>query len=253
MDHHTVDHDGIDHQALRRMTEEVDRAHLESMRTLHDDLGELHLGADETRSGASRRDFLVRAGAGGAAAVFGAGTLSLAALAPAAVAATEPELTAGDKAILEFAQGLELAAVLAYEAAIATNRLDAVVTETARTFAQHHSDHAAEIGTLAGKSAPNAANKQLLQLFEPDIAAAADQDAVLRTLFKLEQGAAATYQLALGTIEQPATAAPVSTILPVEGQHAVVWGQVLELPTSDWMPDFQNNADALDPARYATS
>jgi len=39
----------------------------------------------------------------------------------------------------------------------------------------------------------------------------------------------------------------------IEAQHAVVWGQTLDLPTADWMPAFQSSAGAFDPTTYAAS
>ncbi|MBI2703698.1 MAG: ferritin-like domain-containing protein [Actinobacteria bacterium] len=250
-----MDQPGIDHRALHRVTAEVDRQHREAMHTIERQMDETIPGEPGPRGGHSRRQFLRRAGIGSATLAIGATTVSIAALMPQATGQTAgtAELTPGDSSIIGFAQGLELAAVDAYRAAVATNRLPVAINETARTFGLHHEDHAKALGTLAGKAAPNTANPQLVQLFAPQIESASSETAIMQVLYNLEQAAAATYELALGELEMVETAKPVSTILPVEGQHAVVWGQQLELPVDQWLPNFQSKSDALDPARFATS
>ncbi len=249
-----MDQQGIDHRELRQMTDQVDHLHHETMRTIHDELFEAHLGAGNARRAGDRRQFLKAVGAGGAVAAFASTTVSLASLTPAAFAeSTTASLTSGDLAIIQFAQGLELAAVAVYRAAVDAGRLDTMAGEVARTFELHHADHATALGTLAGKAAPNVANSQLVQLFEPRITRSTDAKEVMRVLYDLEEGAAATYELALGAIEQGTTAAPVATILPVEGQHAVVWGQALDLRREQWLPARQSTDGALDPSQYATS
>ena len=69
---------------------------------------------------------------------------------------------------------------------------------------------------------------------------------------EVEEGAAATYAFALGVLETQDVASAAALILPVEGQHAVVWGQALDKPIDEWMPSFQTDAAALDPAQYAS-
>lgn len=249
-----MDQPGTDHRAHRERVQQIDEQHHEAMRTIHEELAERHLGTADDELTSSRRRFLTRASIGGAAVVIGGTSFSLATMMPTSMAqTTTTEPSDGDLAIVQFAQTLELAAVQAYEAAVATNRLDTVMAETARTFGLHHHDHADALGTIAGKKAPNAANQQIVQLFAPGIKSATDQNAVLQQLYQLEEGAAATYALALGLIESADTAGTASTILPVEGQHAVAWAQVLKLPVEEWMPPFQTKSDALDPQRYATS
>lgn len=249
-----MDQPGTDHRALRQMAEQVDEQHHEAMRTIHDDLAERHLGTADDELTASRRRFLTRAGIGGAAVVIGGTSFSLATMMPASLAqTTTTEPSDGDMSIVQFAQTLELAAVAAYGAAVDTNRLDTVVAETARTFALHHHDHADALAVIAGKKALNTANDQIVQVFAPAIKSAGDQNAIVRQLYQLEEGAAATYELALGLLESPDTAEAAASIMPVEGQHAVAWGQFLKLPTEQWLPPFQTKTDALDPQRYATS
>jgi len=248
-----MDHDAIDPEQLRRLAADVDEQHNEAMRTIHDDLGEAHFGNGDPAAAASRRQFLKRASIGGAAVAVGAGTISLAALLPnAAAQSTDAALTDGDSAIVVFAQTAELALVSLYDTAIATTKLTTSVAEVARTFGLHHGDHATALGTLADKAATNKANQALVDQFAPFITNAGNQKAIIQVLFQLEQAAAATYQSALGKLEAAATAGPVATIMPVEGQHAVVWGQTLELPIDQWLPPFQKDTDALDAQKYAS-
>ena len=64
---------------------------------------------------------------------------------------------------------------------------------------------------------------------------------------------AATHQHLMATVENWQTATTEAELEPVEAQHAVVWGQTLDLPTSQWMPAFQSTTGFYDPATYAAS
>jgi ferritin-like protein len=248
-----MDDNAIDAERIRRAAADVDEQHHEAMRTLHDDLGELHFGTDPVAV-ASRRQFLKRASVGGAVLAAGAGSISLAALLPAAAQSgtTTDTITEGDTPIVVFAQTAELALVSLYQAAIQTDKLSTLLTEVARTFGLHHGQHATTLGTLADKAATNKANQALLDQYQPQITSATSETAVVQVLYQLEQAAAATYEAALGKLETTFTAGPVSTILPIEGQHAVVWGQALNLPIDQWLPAFQSESDALDAQKYAS-
>jgi len=248
-----LDRDEPDRQALRELTRDIDDQHHEAMRSIRDELGERHLGTADPELAAGRRQFLKKVSLGGAAVVIGGTSFSLATMLPVAAQTTTTLPTDGDMSIVQFAQTLELSAVEVYNTAVATNRLDSVVAESARTFGLHHKEHADALATLAGKKAPNTSNSQIIQLFGPAITGAADQNAILNQLYELEEGAAATYELALGLFEGAGTAGTASSILPVEGQHAVAWAQFLKLPIDQWMPPFQTQTDALDPQRYAAS
>ena len=178
---------------------------------------------------------------------------------------TEPvEMTAEDLQVVRFAESVERAAVAAYQLAIDGRQLiDPAVAESALIFQRHHGDHAEALYCLAGnepaadgaeavadqRMAPNSA---LVQALAPQIQAASDQAAVLELLYGLEEGAAATYLFALGVLETIDVAGAAGLILPVEGQHAVVWGQALGKPIQEWMPAFQTADGALDPAEYAS-
>jgi hypothetical protein len=249
-----MDDHAIDSERLRRAVADVDEQHQEAMRSLRADLDEVTdlRKSDDPAAGASRRQFLRRMGVGGAVAAVGATGISLAALLPASAqsTATSEVITDGDQPIIAFAQTAELALVALYQKAIDTKKFDSILNETARTFSLHHNDHASTLGTLLDTAAPNRGNQAIIDQFGPQITNAADQNALAQVLFQLEQAAAATYESALGKLERTFSAGPVSTILPIEGQQAVVWGQVLNLPMDQWLPAFQNDADALDLSKY---
>lgn len=252
---------------IRRLVDEVDEQHREGMRTIHDDLARVHLDTADAGLVASRRGFVRNLGLGTVA--FGAVAVSGVALAQGASAAESgggggggggasseaPELPEADRQLVLFAQGLELAAAQAYVVAVETRLLDPQNTEYARTFERHHRDHAQALGALAGEEdqsgiQPNAA---VLTALGPQIQGAADERALFEVLHGVEEGAAATYLRALGTLESWFVAGPVATILPIESQHAVVWGQLAELPEATWMPAFGTTEAAFDPADFPAS
>lgn len=261
---------------LRRQVAEIDEQHRASMRSIEDDLGELHYGTDPAAA-ASRRSFLTRAATGGAIA-FGATVIPVASMVPAALAQTtgtsgttpgstattkkrvEPSVTGNDLVVVQFAQTVELAAVAAYQATIDAGKLTNATAEVARMFAGHHQDHAKALGTLAGSDAPDAPNAKLVAELTPKISAATTQVAAAQVLYDLEDGAAATYAYALGVLEAWDVAGAASTIMPVEAQHAIVWSQVIQPDPNEWatqittwVPNFQSQSGAFTPSKYAAS
>ena len=245
-------------RALRQLTEHVDQQHRQAMTTIHDELGEAHLSQADPGAVATRRNFVRNLGLGGAAIAFGsvmvpvAGLVSQAAAQSTASSIDVSNIPAADTALMVFAQGLELALQSTYEAMIATRKLDSAVQETARLFGRHHGQHATAFSVLLLKNdIVSVPNPKVLALFTPRVDQAADQNALLQVAFDLETGAAATYQLAMTSITwQPASIA--TTIEPIEAQHATVWGQMLNLPIAQWMPAFQDQADALNPSNFAS-
>jgi hypothetical protein len=243
---------------IRRLVEQVDEQHREAMRTIEDDLGELHLGARSAAAHESRRRFVRSLGVGGAVAL-GAVAVPTAMLATAASAQTsgsssdEEELPAGDLAIIEFAVGLELAAEAAYTAAVDSRLFESAQAEMARTFGRHHHEHAVALATLAGRDADTVgvANSAIVGAIAPRVQTGDTANGVWEVLFGVEQGAAATYLEALGTLEATAASGPAATILPIESQHATVIGSMIGLPVDQWMPPFQTTEGAFDPATYA--
>ena len=85
----------------------------------------------------------------------------------------------------------------------------------------------------------------------PQLRAPARPTPCCQVLFDIEQGAAATYLQALGNLTSSDRSGPAGSILPIESQHAVAIGSMLELPIDQWMPAFQTTSGAFDPARYS--
>ncbi|MCX7619803.1 MAG: ferritin-like domain-containing protein [Acidimicrobiales bacterium] len=250
----------MDERALRRLARDADEQHREAMQTLHNDLAQAHFGSSDEVSRRERRKFLARAAAGGAV-MFGATAVPLSTLLafnpPAAAQTTHSESPSQeDIALAQFAQSLELAAVAAYRAIDESRILSAAVGETARLFRRHHQEHADALGkilTTAGAEPATQPNAALVTLVRTNLQNARDENEVLKVAYELEEGAASTYLLAIGRFESATIAEAGATILPVESQHAVVWGQVLDLPEGDYTPAFVDARVAFDPATYPVS
>ena len=241
---------------IRRLVEEIDEQHREAMRTIEDDLGDLHFGERTPEVQASRRRFVRNLGVGGVVAVGAAAvpTVVLASTAAAQSSSTATEeLPASDLIIVEFAVGLELAAESAYIVAVATKLFDSEQDELARTFGRHHHEHAVALATLAGRDAETVGfpNPKIVASVSPPLENAGSADAAFQVLYDIEQGAAATYLQALGNLTSSSVSGPAGSILPIESQHAVAIGSMLDLPIDQWMPAFQTTSAAFDPARYS--
>lgn len=258
----------MDKDLLRRRTEAVDAQHRAAMATVHEDLERTHLDPDEQRA-ASRRFFLRRAGAG-AAVVLGGAAVPLTGMASAAWAqepddggagsgtdtngdacpADPVDMPASDEQLVTFAESVERAASAAYELALEQRLLVPVTEQSAHLFSSHHGDHAEALRCLLGTAAqePNAA---LLDELRPQIEEAVEEDALIQLFRQLEEGAAATYLVAIGAFETIEVAGAAATIMPVEAQHAVVWSEVLDLPLAEVAPAFASDEAALDTDAYA--
>ncbi len=233
---------------LRRMASDVDDLQRDSMRTLRDELEEVHYGDTAQVLRRSRRSFLKRSAAGGALVSVGSSLIPITRFLPSAGA---QELTDGD--IAAFAESVELAAVAAYTVAAESGKLDAAVVEVGTMFAGHHQEHAGAFAGLSGGAATGMPNATILAAFGPMLQAAPDQAALLEIAFGLEQAAAATYLFALGALADPGAAAATATVLPVESQHAVVLGTALGKSFDEFMPSFETQDAALNPADFPIS
>jgi hypothetical protein len=258
----------VDINHLRRLAAEVDDEHREAMRTFGDDFARSVFDADaETR--ASRRNFLRGIGLGGAAMTVGTTTVLLPALTGAAAAqesttttveavpisaaptttppsAAQPE----DKAILGFAQSIELAAVTAYGVAADSKLLTGDLLTIADTFRSHHLQHAEAMAGQAGKLAPAVANESVLTAFGPRLTEAKNLEELLTAIYEFENLAASTYTMALGVVQGTNPAALIASILPIEARHAVVWGQALEFEPQRYVPTFEDPDAALTPDEF---
>jgi Ferritin-like domain len=233
-------------------------------RPLTDDGEERQPDADPSAPGIAadlrpdRRRFLRRLTIGGAAVVAGAAIVPGLgeASASAQTSTTQPmppTVPAGDVTLLNYAISLELAASQLYTDMAGTGRLGGDPLQQARIYVVHHSDHAAALSGVAAEDAISTPNATLLSQVAPQITAAASTTAIYQIAYNLEMSMAATHQQLMGTVENWQSSGAVASIEPVEAQHAVVWGQLLDLPTSQWMPAFQNGQGSFDPSKYAIS
>ena len=210
-------------RALRQLTEHADEQHREAMTTIHEDLAEAHLGTQDPVAVANRRTFVRNLTLGGAAVAFGA------ALVPAG--RSDPGGHGPDgrrpppprhprrrpRRSCAFARGLELAAEAAYGGMIATGQAArGQPLETARTFARHHGEHADALATLLPKATTNDTTPTTVaggQRQDPRCCSPRGSprrptpNALMQIAFDLETGAASTYQLAMGTLENWQSAA----------------------------------------------
>lgn len=224
----------------------VDIRHRRAMDTFADEAAELHRPG--RRSGTTRRQMLVRAGAGAAVLSFGGVLMPVDRLIPAAAAQDLTDIDIG-----VFAESVELAAVAAYQAAIDTGILSVVGAEIGTLFAEHHREHAAAFAGLVGDAATGQPNQAVLDEFAPMVEAASEPNDLLMIALALEEGAAATYHFGLGLIQDPGVATAPAQILPIESEHAVVLAQILDNPTDSYLPTFQNSEAALSPEQYPVS
>jgi hypothetical protein len=236
---------------------------------------------DESEPTASRRRFLTRAVAGGAI-VAGAAAIPLSSLAaqaqtegqegttpgstpgttptPPAPSGSKPLVSGDDLELVVTMQSIELAVIASYDAFVATGKLTSADAETGRMFKLHHEDHEQALAELAGGAAVKEPNPQLEGELVPLIQNAADADELLTIIYNLEESLAATYDLVLGELASFRASAVVSRILPVDGQHAIVWSQkrfpdpnVWAEDITTWIPAFQSQSGAIDLATHPAS
>jgi hypothetical protein len=243
----------ISERHLRQLANDVDEQHRDGMATMANDIAELHAETRRFRATQpappglddSRRTFLRRAGIGAGALTIGTTALTLRSMLPASAA---QELTDGDIAV--FAESVELAAVEAYKAAAGSGKLQPAVVEVGTTFAGHHAEHAKAFAGASGGKATGKPNPKLLTAVGGQLKAAADQAAILTIAYDLENAAAATYLFALGALKSDAALKLTASILPVESQHAVALGSALGKPATEFVPSFQTQDKAVNPADF---
>jgi hypothetical protein len=192
----------------------------------------------------------------GAATAAGAQTTSTTA-APTTAAAPTTTTTlppqspqTSDLVIMGFAQSLELGLVQLYTTALATGKLDADATNAVATFQSHHRSHGQSFAGQAGKATLSLANQTLIAEYTPKLTSATTADELLRTLFDLANTFATSYTAALATIIGTNPASLMGSIQPIEARHAVVFGQMLNLEPSQYVPAFEATGGAKTPANY---
>jgi hypothetical protein len=170
-----------------------------------------------------------------------------------AMGAAPVDSVAGDIEMATFAASVERALVALY--AIGAPKLSGAALRMATTFATHHHDHANAFDLAGAKPAGQTANAHLVAAFAPRLASAVGQNAVLELAFGLESSAAATYQHALDGLRGAPTVKVVASIMPVEGQHAIVIGTLLgkDLKRELIPRSSQSTVGWLDPGKYPVS
>jgi hypothetical protein len=149
-----------------------------------------------------------------------------------------------DTAVVAFLQGAELAVISAYAAAAFVIGSPAAV-RAADAFLAHHRAHARAFAALAGDDALLAAPAALVEALSATTPLTSERDA-LGFLHTLESRLAATQQFALGNLVTVPAITLAATTVPVEAQHAAVFGALLSLPLADVVPAFQGTAGHLD-------
>jgi rubrerythrin len=239
----------ISERELNALTAEVEDLHREGMETMPQDIAELHAGEGRQFVEESHRSFVSGIGMGGLAALtIGALTIPLASLWDAAYAAPS-----ADVAIAKYAESVELAAVAAYGIAAKSGLIKGAGLTTAEAFAKQHEDHAKAFGAYAGDASKAKANPGLVKALGPQFESAKTETDLVKLAYTVENAAASTYLYAIGALTDPTAQALTATILPVESQHAVVWGLVLGYTPgspSDYIPTFVGTSEALAPSKY---
>ena len=230
---------------------ECDEQHHESMRTFDSDIRDLHAETRRALGGTSRRDLLVRSALASTALTFGSQVLPLGGLFRGVSVAQ----TLTDADIAAFAASLEYAAVAAYGAA-AGKLTTPAINGAATTFAAQHKTHGdAFAAASAGKIGPDSPNKTVLTALSTRLSQAGNEMDVVKLAFEVENAAAATYQFALGALQDVKYQQLTASILPIEAGHAAVLGQILFRgdPSQDkeeaWLPPFQTEAGFVDPTK----
>ena len=237
-----------DHE-LRAAMRQIDEEHRSGMAAMPSQIAEMHEGEGARGLRDERAQILSGKRRGGLALVIGGVVLTFRQLLTPSVANAA---AAGDVAALAaFAQSVELAAVEAYKAAAGSGKVKTkAVLDAATLFLGHHTEHAAAFGGAAKAAATNKPNPKLLAAVGGQLTAAADEKAIIKIAYDLENAAAATYLFALGATTDKGAIGLMSSILPVEAQHAVVLGSVLALPPTTTIPGFETETAAVKPADF---
>lgn len=232
---------------------ESNEQHHEAMRTIDRDIRDLHAETRRAVGGATRRDFLIRSALATTAVTIGSQVLPMGRLFTGVAGAqtlTDPDIAA-------FAASLEYTAVAVYTAAAASGKITTkAVADAAATFSTQHMAHGdAFTGASAGKIAKGTNNKSLHEALMTLLGQAANEGDVIKLAFEVENAAAATYQFAMGMLQDVNAQKLAASILAIEAGHAAVLGNILFLGDTKkdkektWLPPFQTEKGFIDPAK----
>ncbi len=252
----------ISEHELDAMTAELDMLHKETFPGVQKTFADVRANLSHLRTAAGRdtgrRMFLL--GIGGAAVVGGVaacsssgGNTSSSAPAQQSTPAPGPSSSSGgggtkytgDLQIVALAAALENLAVAAYQGAIQMagagklGKVPPAVATFAATAMAQHKDHAAGWNSVLSKANVPTVTTPALTITKAEVAKlgkAKNVVDVAKLALTLEDAAAATYQFAVGAVQDPAGIMQAATIQPVEAMHAAILNFVLgqyPVPMSD--------------------
>jgi len=210
----------------------------------------------------TRRSFLTRtAGLGALATITTAvspahSLVDAAAAAGAASAAGSRRVQAStdqvsDADFAAFTAPLELAAVLAYQAALDSSAVGAA-SSMIQTFQDHHQTVAETLTTLIAADAdPPLPATAFSDPIASSIQFAGAEPDVLRSLAAMENTLSATHLLALETLAEPVTAKVVAQVLATEAQQATALANTAGEDLNTITPAVATTASALQPGDVA--
>jgi hypothetical protein len=135
--------------------------------------------------------------------------------------------TPADIAYAAWAESIELVMVAIYNEVMP--KLTADNLATAARFRDHHQAHASAYASLAPGKATGQPNATLLLNETAAAGTLSNELGSLSYLLGLENQMAETYAYALTTLTTPAIYQRVTATLPIESQHAAVFGTTLQL------------------------
>lgn len=231
----------ISEQQLRSMTDEMNEMHEATFPQLREALADF--GASlRTKAPASRRTFLMGSG-------VALGGLALAACSSDSKksgtgASSSPKAKGGkDNAALATNASLENLAVFAYDSALKAapsgkfGKVPPAVAGFAMNTMKQHAEHAQAFNaalTNAGGKAFTDPNPALAPTIKTEFGKLKDVAGLAKLALLLEMTAGQTYTKQMGTLTSPEALAAVSTIQPVEQQHAAILTFILgQYPVPD--------------------
>ena len=227
---------------LRRLTKDSQDAHDAAVPQMRNALSRLfgtrdhgEAKADVVLGGLERRGFFR---IGGLAVASGAilaacGTKSKNAT-TAGPTTTTLVVSQKDQVVLRTASSLEEVAVAVYKKALDAGLFKTpAVADAAKVFQAQHAAHSAlfQAETVKAGGAPYAqANTAVLTAVGPQLAALSDEAGALRLAYDLEQAAAATYQAAVGNVDDHQLNVAFMSVGGVEARHVAVLGGLVNQP-----------------------
>jgi len=227
----------ISEAQLRSMTDDMNEMHQATFPQLREALADF--GASLRTAGpASRRTFLMGSGValGGLALAACSSDSSTPSGSGSDASAAPSAKTGKDNAALATNASLENLAVFAYDSGIKAatagklGKVPSAVAGFAMNTMKQHAEHAQAFNsalTNAGGKAFTDPNPALAQTIMDEFAKVKDVVGLAKLALLIENTAGQTYTKQMGTLSSPDALAAVSTIQPVEQQHAAILSFIL--------------------------